>query len=119
MIKRIKGDVTTDGSGDDTVSIQNANGLIYQVRYVVDGTSPLATGTDITLVEDDTGLNVLTMTDIGTSSFTRSPRELSANPADGVVGANSDLIAVHGDLTLTIAQGGASKVGTFYIYIQE
>ena len=118
-IKLITATVTTDASGDVTASLQNATGLVYQVRYVVDGVTPLATGADITLIEDDTGLNVLTMSNIGTSSFTRSPRQLSCDPTQGTVGTNSDLLAVSGDLTLTIAQGGNTKTGTFYVYIQE
>jgi hypothetical protein len=118
-IKRITATVTTDSSGDATASLQNANGLFYQVRYVVDGVSPLATGADITLIEDDTGLNVLTMANIGTSSLVRSPRLLSADSSNGTVGTNSDLIAVAGDLTLTIAQGGDTKTGVFHVYILE
>ncbi len=119
MIKRSTATITTDGSGDGTASIQNANGLVYQVRYVIDAGATLATGANISIIEDDTGLNVLTMAAIGVSSFTRSPRELSANPANGTVGTNSDLIAVHGDLTLTVDSGGASKVGVFHVYIEE
>ena len=118
-IKLFTAPVTTDAAGDITASLKGATGLVYQVRYVVDGVTPLATGTNISIIEDDTGLNVLTMAAIGTSSFTRSPRELSANPANGTVGANSDLIAVNGDLTLTVDSGGNTKTGTFYVYIQE
>ena len=116
----LQANVLTDGSGDFTITLPSGGGLLRQVRYVVDGSSPLATGADLTLVETVTGVNLLTMTNIGVSSFTRLPRELEANPTDGVVGtANIGLIAVHKSLTITIAQGGAAKVGTFYVYIEE
>jgi len=118
-IKLFSPPVTTDASGDATASLEGATGLVYQVRYVVDGATPLATSTNISIIEDNTGLNVLTMAAIGVSSFTRSPRELSANPANGTVGTNSDLIAVNGNLTLTVDSGGNAKTGTFYVYIQE
>jgi hypothetical protein len=119
MIKRKTITVTTDGSGDASETIQNCNGLIYQVRYVVDGGNPFATGANITFKEADTELNVLTMAAIGTSSFTRSPRELSCNPANGTVGTNSDPIAVHGDMTIVVNSGGATKIGVFHIWIEE
>jgi hypothetical protein len=118
MIKRITASVTTDGSGDASASLEAVNGLIYQIMYVPDGTSPLDTVADLTIKENTTDLNVLTMANIGTVTFTRSPRILSANSADGVVGTNSDLIGVEGPLTLTIAQGGASKLGTFYVWFE-
>ena len=119
-IQVLTANVVTDGSGDFTVSMPSGGGLLRQVRYVVDGGDPLATGADLTLSESTTGVNILTFANIGVSSFIRCPRELEANPADGVVGtANICLIAVHRSLTLTIAQGGAAKVGTFYVYIEE
>ena len=119
-VQLLQANVVTDGGGDFTITLPSGGGVVRQVHYVVDGTSPLDTGADLTLVETNTGVNILTMANIGVSSFTRLPRELVANPADGVVGsANIGLIAVHGSLTLTIAQGGSAKVGTFYVYIEE
>lgn len=119
-IQVLTANVTTDGSGNDSVSLPSGGGLLRQVRYVVDGSDPLATGSVLTITEDTTGVNILTFSSIGTSSFIRCPRELEANPADGVVGtANICLIAVHRNITLTIASGGAAKVGTFYVYIEE
>jgi hypothetical protein len=119
-VQVLQANVLTDGSGDFTITLPCGGGEVMQVRYVVDGSSPLATGADLTITETTTGVNVLTMANIGVSSFTRSPREFVANPADGVVSStNVDRIAVHRSLTFTIAQGGAAAVGTFYVYIQE
>lgn len=119
-VQVLQANVLTDGSGDFTITMPCGGGEVMEVRYVVDGTSPLATGADLTLTETTTGLNVLTMANIGTSSFTRLPRKFVANPATGVESTtNIDRLAVHRSLTCTIAQGGAAKVGTFYVYIQE
>ncbi len=119
-IQVLQANVVTDGSGDFTITLPCGGGEVMQVRYVVDGSTPLATGADLTITETTTGLNVLTMANIGTSSFTRVPRKFVANPADGVESTtNIDRLAVHRSLTFTIAQGGATTIGTFYVYIQE
>lgn len=119
-IQLLQANIVTDASGDFTVTLPCGGGLLRQVRYVVDAISPLATGADITLTEGSTGVNLLTMANIGTSSLTRLPREFAANPADGVVSStNVETIAVHGSITLVVAQGGAAKLGTIYVYIEE
>jgi len=112
--------VATDASGDYTTTLPSGGGVLRQVRYVVDPTSPLDAGADITLVEDTTGVNLLTMANIGASSFTRLPRKFVANPADGVESTtNVEALAVHQSLTFTVAQGGDTLVGKFYVYIEE
>lgn len=119
-IQVLTANVETDGSGDFTVTLPASNGMLKQVRYIVDGGSPLATGADITLSETGAGVGLLTMANIGTSSFTRYPRAFVANPADGVVSStNVAEMAVHQSLTFTVAQGGASNLGVFLIYIEE
>jgi len=119
-IQLLQADVLTDGSGDFTITLPAGGGEVMQVRYIVDGSNPLATGADLTITETTTGVNILTMTNIGVSSFTRLPRKFVADPSSGVESTtNIDRLAVHKSLTFTIAQGGAATVGTFYVYIQE
>lgn len=119
-VQLLQANVLTDGGGNFIVTLPSGGGLLRQVRYIVDGVSPLDAGADITITESGTGVNLLTMANISTSSFTRLPREFAANPADGVVSTtNVDAIAVHGSITLVVAQGGAAKIGTVYVYIEE
>lgn len=108
--------VTTDASGDFVASIQGCEGLFMQVVYAPDATNPLATGADLTITEDDTSLNLLTFSNIGTSAFKRAARQVTADAANGTEGPVLDYIAVSGDCTLTIAQGGDTLSGTFYLY---
>lgn len=120
MLQRTKISIATNGSGAFSQSVQMQSGYLKQVRYVVDGSNALDTGWDLSITEDDTGVNLLTMANAGTSSFTRLPRDFVANHADGVVSTtNVDAIAVVGDITVTIAAGGASKVGVLYLYIDQ
>jgi hypothetical protein len=112
--------ITTDAGGDFTITAPSGGGLVKQVRYVVDGSSPLDTGADLTITDTKTGANILTMVNIGTSSFTRLPREFVANPADGVVSStNVAEIPIHNEITVTVAQGGNTKLGTVHIWVEE
>ena len=45
-VQLLQADVLTDGSGDFTITLPAGGGEVMQVRYVVDGSSPLATGAD-------------------------------------------------------------------------
>lgn len=108
--------VTTDASGDFTTTKRMA-GLFLQLRYIPDGSSPLDTGADLDIVEDDTGIVVANHDDIGTSAFTRVYRQL-ISAIDGTESTTVyDYIALSGQTTLTIANGGNTLSGTFYIYM--
>ena len=116
--------VTTDGSGDATVYSERViSGVVHQVRYVPDGTSPLATGADVDLTGEVSGVVVWDEDDIGTSAITRAPRQ-ATHGVDGVASLYAaagepveTAVAVAGErLKLVVAQGGAAKQGTFHVY---
>lgn len=115
-IQRYEANVVADGSGNATVAFNSADGIIMQLHYVA-GT--LASGTDITIVEDETTFQVYAQLNIGTIDYQRLPRMLIADAEDGVIGSVYDYIAVRGNLTLNVSGGGAGGTGTFYIYIAK
>jgi hypothetical protein len=117
--------LTVDASGDATVySAQPVNGRVLQLRYVPDGTNPLATGADLTITGESTGVAVATLVNIGTSAFTTVPRQAT----HGVDGSASlyaaggepveDPVYVAGErLKVVVAQGGNAKTGTLHVLI--
>lgn len=118
--------VTTDASGDFSQQTPVLNGRLVQYRYVPDGSSPLDTGADLDIVGTTTGIVVANQDDIGTSAFTKAPRQAT----HGVDGSASlyastgepveDVILIVGEtLTLTIANGGNAKAGTFYLWVED
>ena len=115
--------VTTDVSGDATVQIIGVSGSFLQLRYVPDGSNPLDTGADLDISGDKTGLVFVNHDDIGLTAFTRCYRQ-ATHGTDGSASLFAaggepveDYIIAHGEnLTLTIASGGASKSGTFYLW---
>ena len=108
--------VTTDASGDFTQNLAPVSGLLLKVRYVPAASDALATGADLT-ISTDLGEDIVSHANIGTSAFTRLYRRLIAG-IDGVESTTIfDYIPVENALTLTIANGGDTLSGTFYVYI--
>lgn len=116
--------ITTSAGGAATVYTDNpVTGRVLQVRYRPDATSPLDTGADLTITTDVTGVAIATLTDIGTSAFTRVPRQAT----HGVTGTAlvyaatdpvAEPVAVAGErIKVVVAQGGNAKLGTLSFWI--
>ena len=117
--------LTVDASGNATVySSQPAHGEIYQIRYVPDGSNPLATGADLAITAEGSGLAIATLTDIGTSAVQWAPRQATHSTA-GVASlyaaagtAVNDRIGIVAErIKVAVAQGGVSKTGVLYIWV--
>lgn len=112
-IRRVAIALATDGSGDCTAFSVKVSGLV--IGYAYDrGTLDNAT-TDITVTEEDTGASLLTLTNV-TASARYRPRVATHDVNGNATGA-LDAPAVVGRIKVVVAQGGASKAGTLYAYI--
>lgn len=116
--------LTVNASGAATVYTAAAIvGRVLQIRYVPDATVPLATGTDLTITGEDTGVAIATLTDIGTSAFTKVPRQATHGvTGTALVYAGTDAVAeppyVAGErIKCVVAQGGDSKTGVLHILV--
>ena len=123
MPNRIIVAVTTDAAGDFTTDTIPVEGRVLQYRYIPDGSAPLATGADLTITGKDTGLVVAAQTNIGTSAFTKAPRQ-AVHDTGGVASLYAaagepveDYIWVNEALTVTVAQGGDTLSGTIHIWV--
>ena len=113
IINRVAITLTTDGSGDCTAYSSPVTGFV--IGYYYDrGTLDNAT-TDITVTEEDTGAALLTLTNV-TASARYRPR-VATHDVTGVATGALDAPAVVGRIKVVVAQGGASKSGTLYAYI--
>jgi len=116
--------VTTDGSGDATDYTGDTAGLLRAIRYVPDETTPLDGGADITITDTATGLELLTVTNLGTSAREFHPRVFTVNSVGAVAlyaaGGVSVLteLPVAGTIQVVTASGGNARSGTFYIFVQ-
>lgn len=122
-VTRITIPILTSAGGAFTTTTGPVAGPILQWRYVPDGSVPLDTNSDIDITATDSGLVVADQDNIGTTAFTKTPRQ-PTHAADGSASLFAaggepveDKIYIGGEtLTVTIAQGGNAKAGTVYIW---
>jgi hypothetical protein len=115
--------LTTIADGSVTAYTPVVTGPVLQVRYVPDATAPLDTGADLTITSEVTGVAIATLTDIGTTAFTRLPRQ-ATHSVTGValVYAAADPVAepvfVAGErIKVVVAQGGNVKIGVLSFWV--
>lgn len=116
--------ITTDASGDFTGYAGPFDGFIHQFRYVPDGSTPLDTNADLTITGDTTGQTIYSDTNIGTSAFTKAPRQPTHDTAgDALLYAAAglpveDRICINGErIKVVVAQGGNATSGTLYLWV--
>lgn len=115
--------ILTDASGNFEDKTTPIKGKLLQLRYVPDGSSPLATGADITIIGQSTGFAYYSQSNIGTSAFQKAPRQPIHNDA-GVASLYAaagepveDFMYIDEQLTVTVAQGGNALQGTLYLWV--
>lgn len=117
-------DLTVNSSGDATAYTSGpVTGRVLQLRYVPDGSAPLDTNADLTITGDVTGVAIATLSNIGTSAFTKVPRQATHGvTGTALVYAAADAVAepvyVAGErIKVVVAQGGNAKIGTLYVTV--
>jgi hypothetical protein len=115
--------VTTDGSGAHSSTFTAPNGRFLQYRYVPHASTPIDTNADIDLVGATTGFVYINQDNIGLTAFQKLPRYAThdetgtaslyaagGEPVEGFMHTGGE------QLTFTVANGVASKSGTFYFW---
>ncbi len=106
----------TSAGGDYSADIFPIKGILMRISYKPHASTPLDTGGDLTITESNSGIVIYTQSNIGTAAFTKLPRSPICSTADGVDSTTVfDYLPVADKLTLTIANGGNAKTGTFYL----
>lgn len=115
--------ILTSGAGAFTTKTPEINGSLLQMRYVVDGTSPLPNTADLSIAGTQTGISYFSTGDVGGSSFTKEIRQATHDTAGAasLYAAGGEPVeaemAVAEQLTVTVANGGDTKIGTLYLWI--
>lgn len=106
--------ITVNASGDGSASTsRNISGLLYSIRYIK---TDYADGIDFTVASAKAAATetLFTGTNVNASA-TYAPR-MDAHTVTGTAqSANNILIPFVGALTVTVAQGGNAKTGTFVL----
>ena len=116
MFSSAKADIVCDASGDAIVYLTHGlnrkpNGFIVVLKYTP-GT--IATGADLTITGEESGIPIMSKTDAGTSAVFYYPRALLNAVADGAESANpSEFIPIKDDrIKVVVAQGGSGGAGS-------
>lgn len=126
-MKRYKVSVTTDGSGNAVGYTPRFSGEIQQIEYVKDtasaGANAYASGVDFTITGDATGVNLWTQADVNASAMvaprmaTHSQAGVASLYAAGGTAVQSRIGMANDRVKISLAQGGAAKVGVFHILV--
>lgn len=121
-MRRYKVTVTTAADGTATAYTPRLAGEIASIHYVK---TDFVDGVDFTITSEATGENIWTESNVNASTV-RNPRaathsQLGAAALYAAGGTSVlDKIAVASDrVKIVIAQGGATKVGTFHVLVEE
>lgn len=124
-MRRYKLPITTDGSGNATVYSPRVAGKIHSVQYVKDGTTGFSDGVDFAITAEATGESILAKNDVNASAVfypraaTHSQAGAAALYASGGT-AVQDKIGIASDrVKVVVSSGGANKVGTVHVLIDE
>jgi hypothetical protein len=119
--------ITTDSGGAATAYTQMpVTGLVEWLRYHPDGTNPLDTGADLVITGESSGIAIATLGNIGTSAFTKAPRQPTHDVAAGAAitydgtHAVNEKIALSGErIKVAVAQGGNTLSGTLEFAVSD
>ena len=119
--RKVSAAFTTTAGGAATVYTDDVvTGRILSVRYEY---ADADTGADITITTEDTGQAVLTLTNAGTSTVQKQPRQAThdvtggAETYDATEPVNDYIWAVNERLKVVVAQGGNTKTGTLVFIV--
>lgn len=124
QIDRFEVAITVDASGNGTGFTPIVSGYVQAIRYVPDAGAPYATGVDVTITGEVSGLPILTITDAGTAALSIYPRAAVVTVANAAAlyaaggVAVLDKIPIAGErIKIALAQGGVSTTGKFHVYV--
>lgn len=116
MFSSAKEDITTDGSGNATVFLSHGNnrklnGFLVALKYTP---GSIASGADLTITGESSGIPILTRLDAGSNVVFFYPRAPINSVADGSAAANSsEFIPIKDErIRVTVAQGGSGGTGS-------
>ncbi len=116
MIHEVTATLTVDSSGDAIVYIgSRIRGNILAIKHTP-GT--LATGTDLVITGEDSGIPILTAANVGTSVVWYHPRAFASQNTDGDAAADAfaEIHVLNERIKVVVDEGGASKEGSMTIY---
>lgn len=111
--------ITTAADQTATVYLGSViRGRVIAIKYEP---GDIATGADLTITGETTGVAILTKANAGTSDVWYYPLAISNQVTDGAASAISEVpVWVYKErIKVAVAQGGVSKTGAITVYVDE
>lgn len=121
-MRRYKVTVTTDGAGAATAYTPYVSGELHSIEYVKHATTAYTDGVDFDVTSETTG-QVLWDQDNVNATAVVHPRAATHSTAGvaSLYAAGGTAVqarpAVVGRIKIVVANGGAAKIGTFYVHV--
>jgi len=118
MIHSVTATLTVNADGDATVYLgTRIRGCILAIKYVP-GT--LATGTDLVITGETSGIPILTAANVGTSTVWYHPRAFASKNTTGAAATDAfvKIPILNERIKVVVDEGGASKEGTMTLYYE-
>lgn len=115
-VKKTKITIACDGSGDFSAETVHMNGMFIGLFYKPDGSAPLPSTADLTIVGAVTAFPYYAEGDVGTVARVDIVETEVVNETGTAVSGVTDKMPIDEKLTVTIANGGASDAGEIWLY---
>lgn len=115
-LSRIQIDLTTDGSGNASVTRTLQAGRLEAVAIAAGET--LDATADVTIIDVATGKVLLTLTNTNGAKL-HYPRVLVQDNVGADISGQYTAQMITGSVTVAIAQGGATKAATVYLVVER
>ncbi len=121
-MRRYKLTVTTASDGTAVAYTPRLAGEVHSIQYVK---GDFADGVDFTITSEATGENIWTESNVNASAvrYPRAPTHSQAGAAalyaSGGTGVLARIAVASDRVKVSIAQGGATKTGTFHILVDD
>jgi hypothetical protein len=115
---------TTDASGDVTAYSPRLAGFVHSIHYVKPGSGSYTDGVDFAITAEATGVGLWTEANVNASA-SRLPRQPVhdqvgvAATLDGTRAMRSPVALANDRVKIVVSSGGASKVGSFIIVLDD
>lgn len=129
FVQRFTVPLATNAGGTQTTTTSDAGvngqvtGRVLSVYYVP-GSTPLASGTTLTITGETTGTPILTVTNLGTSAVNFAPRQATQSTANaaslyaaGGTAVTDHIYLANERIQVAVSSGGNTTTGTLYITI--
>lgn len=106
----------------DPTSSDAGQGITGKIKTIIYTRVDMVSSADFTITTERNGQTVWTQSNVGTSSLVKHPRaaiHTTGGTVSTAVAEKTEIAVVNDRIKIVVAQGGATKTGTFEVIVEE